>query len=143
MQRFASRLERKYTTLPSGDHAGSPPSGLTRIHSRSGAGEPRHGAMKTRVCAPVEPAANAIHRPSGEKRAANRLLTGCESTVCRSSVAIFSNSTVFDCPGRNVSRLEPSGDQSQIPKQPFSVENRRGGATCCRSTAQVRFTGEG
>src|SRR5437016_3376382 len=89
MQRFASRLERKYNTLPSGDHAGSPPSGLTTIHSRSGVAEPRTGATKTRVSAPVAPAANAIHRPSGDKRAAKKLLPGWESTIRRAPVEIF------------------------------------------------------
>src|SRR5260221_5683859 len=125
MQRFASRLDRKYNTLPSGDQDGSPPSGLTRIQSCCVAGDPRHGAMKAGAWAPVVPAANAIHRPSGEKRAAKRLPPGSESTVCRSPLEIFINSTVLATPGPNVSRLEPSGDQSQILKQPFSVKNRR------------------
>src|SRR5579864_6362596 len=84
MQWNPSRLERKYSTEPSGDQAGSPaPSDSIAIHSRSGGGELRNGAMKTRARAAVEPAENAIQRPSGEKRATNRLLVGCESTVCR------------------------------------------------------------
>src|SRR5258708_17529215 len=110
------------------------------IHSRSVTADPRNGAMKTCVCAPVAPAANAIHRPSGEKRALNRLLDGCESTVCSSPVEIFIKSTIFDRPVRTVSRLDPSGDQSQILKQPFNVEDRPALATSFSETTQVLST---
>src|SRR5260370_33791684 len=102
-------------------------SGLTVIHSRSGGGELRKGAMKTFAGAPLGPAANAIQRPSGEKRAPNTLPLRGERTGCRLPVEIFIRSIFFVSPGWNVSKLEPSGDQSQMLKQPFNSVSRPGG----------------
>src|SRR5207237_92143 len=82
----------------------------------------------------VAPAATAIRRPAGEKRAPYRLLLGCDSTVCRSPVESFVKSTVFACPGWNVSRLDPSGDQSQVLKQPFSIVTSDRDARLCSIT---------
>src|SRR5579859_5134932 len=96
-----------------------------------------------RASAAVAPAANVIERPSGEKRASNRLPLGCESTVCLSPVEIFIKSTFLVSEGLNVSRLDPSGDQSQILKQPFSSAGGPGGDRLCSATRHLLFSKTG
>src|SRR5713226_3855132 len=109
--------------LPSGDQAGSPsPPSVIGIHSASRTAAGRKGATKIRTSTLEALAANAIQRPSGEKRAPNKPIFGCVRTFLRSPEEIASDSTsLTPAEGRKSRRCAPSGDQSQIPKHPGRV----------------------
>src|SRR5512146_1039509 len=128
MQRKPSRSERKYNSLPPGDHAGSrstdEPS-VTAIHSPRGTGRgPVARTIQTRVVAfRLSISSNAIHRPSGENRppdstdldagrsATLTLATAATSQYVKSSFSIGSYITFepsYDAPITVPHRLQRS-----------------------------------
>src|SRR5262249_43954622 len=92
------------------------------IHSASLMAPPWNGATKTSDSIKVTPAENAIHLPSREKPASITLNFGRDTSGWIPPASVFhSDAETTVSAGLDISKLEPSGDQSQTLKQPEAI----------------------